>query len=223
MMQWLYRGSLGTKGRWLMAAAALLVGLSFLGPLWSLRLQAPQYPEGLPLHVYAYKLGGRVEIINTLNHYIGMRPIHEEDFPEFRYLPALLGAMGTAMLAGAAFGRRWIAGAIVTASPALTVLLVDLQRWLYRYGHELDPKAPIRVEPFTPPMVGFNRLANFVTLSYFNWGTLLVLAALGLVVYALAISNPARQAQPAGRTASRPSASSTERTVQHASSKGSAG
>ncbi|MBL0136621.1 MAG: nitrous oxide reductase accessory protein NosL [Chitinophagaceae bacterium] len=62
--------------------ALSLIGVIFL-PLWSIELTAPQYPEGLELKIYASKLGGSVDIVNGLNHYIGMRTLHEKDFPEF--------------------------------------------------------------------------------------------------------------------------------------------
>lgn len=180
-----------------MVAAALCVALSFLGPLWSLRLGAPQYPEGLRLHVYAHRLGGRIDIINSLNHYIGMKPIAAEDFPEFRYLPPVFAAGALLMVAAAASGRRWLAGALVCTTPALLVLLYDLYRWLYQYGHQLDPAAPIRIEPFMPPVLGWNRLANFTTLSYFNWGALLFLAGIALTVWALVRSAPERRSKGA--------------------------
>jgi copper chaperone NosL len=40
--------------------------------MWQIELEAPQYPEGLVLKLHANKIGGDVEIINGLNHYIGM-------------------------------------------------------------------------------------------------------------------------------------------------------
>lgn len=49
-------------------------------PIWRIELSAPQYPEGLVLRIYADKLGGDVQVINGLNHYIGMRTLHTEDF-----------------------------------------------------------------------------------------------------------------------------------------------
>lgn len=56
-------------------------------PLWNIDLNAPQYPEGLSLSIYANRLGGNVDIINGLNHYIGMKTLHEKDFVEFKVLP----------------------------------------------------------------------------------------------------------------------------------------
>ena len=62
----------------LAAVVALLVGGTL--PLWRIRLVAPQYAEGLSLDMYAYQIvagnGGQdLAEINTLNHYIGMKPI----------------------------------------------------------------------------------------------------------------------------------------------------
>ena len=67
-----------------------LVPVIFL-PMWRIDLVAPQYPEGLRLLIYPGKLGGNVDIINGLNHYIGMKTLHTEDFIEFTILPYLIG------------------------------------------------------------------------------------------------------------------------------------
>jgi hypothetical protein len=37
---------------------------------------------------------------------------------------------------------------------------------LYQYGHNLEPDAPIKVEPFTPPFFGRVHIANFDVESY---------------------------------------------------------
>ena len=51
--------------------------------MWRIELEAPQYPEGLVLQLHANKIGGDVDIINGLNHYIGMATLHTENFFEF--------------------------------------------------------------------------------------------------------------------------------------------
>ena len=56
----------------LVAGAASLVAALFF-PFWKIRLVAPQYQEGLTLHIYAYKLaagnnGQDLHEINGLNH-----------------------------------------------------------------------------------------------------------------------------------------------------------
>ena len=74
----------------------VLVGLLFIGslfvPMWRIELNAPQYPEGLMLQLHANKIGGDVDIINGLNHYIGMATLHTENFFEFKILPYIFGA-----------------------------------------------------------------------------------------------------------------------------------
>ena len=68
-------------------AILAIVGLLFIGslfvPLWRIELDAPQYPEGLVLQLHANKIAGEVDIINGLNHYIGMATLHTENFFEF--------------------------------------------------------------------------------------------------------------------------------------------
>jgi len=60
-------------------------------PLWQIELAAPQYPEGLVLKMYPNKLGGNVDVINGLNHYIGMKTLHADNFIEFTVLPYIIG------------------------------------------------------------------------------------------------------------------------------------
>jgi hypothetical protein len=54
---------------------------------------------------------------------------------------------------------------------------------MYQYGHNLDPKAAVKVPPFTPPMFGFKKLANFEVYSYPQLGSY-ALAAAALVLAA---------------------------------------
>src|SRR5690242_3945342 len=75
----------------LLILSGLLLLASVFVPLWRIDLDAPQYPEGLRLFIHANKLGGNVDIINGLNHYIGMKTLHTEDFIEFTVLPYLIG------------------------------------------------------------------------------------------------------------------------------------
>ena len=43
---------------------------------------------------------------------------------------------------------------------------------LWQFGHQLDPQAPITIEPFTPPMIGLNQIAQFATLQLLQLGLL---------------------------------------------------
>ena len=75
-------------------AAVILSGIMMVVvlffPMWQIQLTAPQYPEGLALKIYPNKLAGDVDIINGLNHYIGMKTLHTKDFIEFTILPFLV-------------------------------------------------------------------------------------------------------------------------------------
>ena len=50
----------------------------------------------------------------------------------------------------------------------------DYVQWLWRYGHELDPRAAITLQAFMPPVIGFQKMANFKVLSIPGPGTLLL-------------------------------------------------
>lgn len=133
-------------------------------PMWKIELQAPQYPEGLELKIYPHKLGGNVDIINGLNHYIGMKTLHTEDFIEFKILPYIIGFFALCCFLAAALNRKkWLI--VLTTLFVLfgIVAMVDFWRWEYDYGHDLDPKAAIQVPgmAYQPPLIGYKKLLNF--------------------------------------------------------------
>lgn len=78
---------LSTLSRWIIGVSSLFIIVAFFVPVWRIDLFAPQYPEGLVMKIWLAKLSGDVDIINGLNHYIGMGKIAESMFPEFSYLP----------------------------------------------------------------------------------------------------------------------------------------
>ncbi|MES4787742.1 MAG: hypothetical protein C4294_20195, partial [Nitrospiraceae bacterium] len=74
-----------------LALAAGLLLYSMTLPWWRIVLHAPQYPKGLQIVVYLTWLEGDVAEIDTLNHYIGMKPIDEDEIVELRlFKPALV-------------------------------------------------------------------------------------------------------------------------------------
>ena len=77
----------GGLSRILMLLAAIALIFVLFTPIWRIDLDAPQYPEGLRLQIHATGLKGNVDIVNGLNHYIGMKTLHNEDFIEFKVLP----------------------------------------------------------------------------------------------------------------------------------------
>jgi len=161
-----------TAPRLLILAAALLLVAVYVLPLWNLTMFAPQYPEGLRLDIYSYKLEGGnhgqdIKEINILNHYIGMRDLVAEDFTEFKWLPFIVGALGLLYLRAAVMGT---VGALVDVL-VLNIYFSAFALWsfgyrMYVYGHTLAPAAAVKVPPFMPPMFGAKQLANFEVYSY---------------------------------------------------------
>ena len=175
-------------------ALLILCGIGLLvvlfAPLWQIDLMAPQYPEGLVLLIYANKLGGNVDIINGLNHYIGMKTLHTDDFMEFKLLPGIIVFFsGLFMLAGIVAKKSYM-NMLLGLFIAFGVLaMVDFWRWEYDYGHNLDPDAAIIVPgmAYQPPLVGFKQLLNFGAYSMPSTGGWIFIAVgailLGLVIY----------------------------------------
>lgn len=166
--------------RALIALGGVMLGAAIFLPIWRIELSAPQYPEGLVLRIYANKLGGNVEIVNGLNHYIGMRTLHAEDFPEFKVLPYILGFFAVASLTVAIAGsRKLLMGLLVMYVLFAVLAMADFWKWEYDYGHNLDPTAPIQVPGMTyqPPLIGFKQLLNFGAYSIPDIGGWLMAAA----------------------------------------------
>jgi hypothetical protein len=170
-------------GRWLLVMSAVLLAAAIFLPLWQIHLEAPQYPEGLDLYIHSYTLdagneGQDLNEINNLNHYIGMQPIEEEDFPEMTFIPFFLGGFALLALRAAFFGT--VKSAIDTL--VLFVYFGAFSMWrfyhqLYTYAHNLDPKAPMDIDPFTPTLIGWKQIANFTQYSYPREGSALLLGA----------------------------------------------
>ena len=173
---------LGLTPRLLLLAAAGLLAVALLLPLWNLTMFAPQYPDGLRMDIYSYELkGGRggqdVREINLLNHYIGMHPLEAEDFDEFKWMPFVLGGIALLFLRGVVLGTvKELVDATAVFGYFGAFSLWSFAYKMYRYGHDLAPEAPVKVAPFTPPVFGYQRIANFEVYSYPRAGTYLLLA-----------------------------------------------
>jgi copper chaperone NosL len=166
-----------------LAGAAVLLALVL--PIWWVFLWAPQYPDGLSVFIHASKMTGDVTNINILNHYIGMKPLDAAMFPEFGFMTPVLGGLGAVLLLVAAIGRRELilpAWLLLFAFDAY--MLYDLSFWLYDWGHNLDPMAPMDVAPFMPPVLGFKQIANFKVYSVpaFGGAAIMLASAIGPLI-----------------------------------------
>lgn len=147
----------------LLLCGLLLIPVLFT-PIWRIDLSAPQYPEGLTLLIYANKLAGNVDIINGLNHYIGMKTLHADDFVEFKVLSGVILFFAALFILSALIAKRKIMNAAFILFVLFGVIaMVDFWRWEYDYGHNLDPNAAIIVPgmAYQPPLIGFKQLLNF--------------------------------------------------------------
>lgn len=178
---------LDLRARLPLALLVIPLALVFTQPLWNISMTAPQYPQGLALDIYAHKVeGGRagadIQEINTLNHYIGMAPINRAALSDLDWLPFAVGVLFVLTLRVAAIGdvRSLIDLAVVT----FYFSLFSLGRFAYKLyvlGHNLDPKAPVDVDPFMPAVFGTKQIANFSVTSLPRLGTVfMALFALGV-------------------------------------------
>lgn len=181
---------LGMAPRVLLLVATLLLVFTYVFPLWQLTMFAPQYPEGLRMDIYSYRLEGGnkgqdVKEINILNHYIGMKDIETADFTEFKWIPFVVGVMGLLFLRAAILGKiSNLVDVFVLFCYFGTFSLWSFGYKLWSYGHNLAPTASVKVPPFMPPLFGFKQLANFGVYSYPRLGSY----ALALAVVCLALA-----------------------------------
>ncbi len=188
--------SIDLRSRILILVAALLLVPTFFLPLWKMSLYSNQFPDGLSLRIYSYKLEGRVtplrddlKEINSLNHYIGMRPLREEDFTEFRWIPFVVGAIVLLSLRVVVLGKMSkLVDLLVLLSYFGCFSLWSFYRKLYLYGHDLDPTAAVTVDPFTPPLLGYKRMANFDIYNYPDVGSWFMAAAPLILLIAIYLS-----------------------------------
>lgn len=186
--------------RLLLALAVLAMAAGYLLPLWEIQLWAPQYPEGLNMKIWLNRISGDYEIINGINHYIGMKAIKAEMFPEFHYMGTVLACLIAVGLVPVITGRRlWLQVFVGVLLCGGALGIWDFWRWGYDYGHDLDPKAAISVPgmSYDPPLVGYKNLLNFTAYSGPERGGW-VLIGTGVVSVALLLLEHwrARKARP---------------------------
>ena len=171
---------------WMAVAALLLIGVYFF-PIWSISMEAPQYPEGIGMNITVNDIQGKefhnLESINGLNHYIGMKAITPESIPELRIMPFIFGFLIVSGLLVAFWGnRKWIMAWLVFFGLLAIAGLVDFYIWGYDYGHNLSPDAPIKVPGMTyqPPLIGSKQLLNINATSVPHIGFYIALISMGI-------------------------------------------
>jgi len=168
--------------RVLLAAAVGLLLVALRAPIWTTRLEAPQYhgEEALHVRVYAGHISGDLHELETLNQYIGVTI--PTDIVELRVGPWLLGAF--LMLALFALlsseVRQHRAAALLLVLMVLSVVgaAASAEYRLYALGHDRGHTPFARVEDFTPPLLGTTKIENFEVSTALAPGGLAYLGAL---------------------------------------------
>jgi nitrous oxidase accessory protein len=161
-------------------AASALVALSTQLPLWRMTMVAPQYRNGLRISAYGTGMAGDLRELNILNHYIGMPPISAPAFETAMFPIGIAVLIALCLLSPL---HRWLQRLAVLATAAVPLVVVaDLQWRLYSFGHSLNPKAPIRLKPFTPLVLGQTHMGNFESTAMVSWGFLCLAAAAVVLV-----------------------------------------
>ncbi|TBN02404.1 hypothetical protein EYD45_11890 [Hyunsoonleella flava] len=167
--------------------SALLLGL-FIFPLWSISLEAPQYPNGIGMNIHLDGLEGKekhdLQNIDGLNHYIGMSKLPKPDeMWEFSVFPKVVGSMAALGIIIGLLGffkgisPKWFLGWLVIMIVLGVLGMYDFNNWMIEYGTNLDPKAIMKMTDangnplsYKPPLFGTKNILNFVAHSYPHTG-----------------------------------------------------
>ncbi|MCC6435901.1 MAG: cytochrome C [Acidimicrobiales bacterium] len=178
------------RRRWLVLflaiGGALLLMASYQLPYWHFKLVAPQYPKGLSLEIGLSGITGDVAEIDILNHYIGMMKMSTAASLERAMSVYIVSIAALGTLAGViATGKRlgWLGVAVALGLPL--GFLVDTTYWMYRFGHELEPQAPLKFSPFMPVLVGKGTIGQFHTTAWPAAGFWMAIAASLMVAVAV--------------------------------------
>jgi copper chaperone NosL len=177
--------SIKTITRVVVFLCAMAIIPSMFVSVWQIQLEAPQYPEGLKMEIWCDHLGGDIDKINGLNHYIGMAQIKEENFKEFIVMKWLIWAMVALGVVVALTGKRfmlWVLSGYLILCGIWGIY--DFWKWEYEYGHNLDPHAAIKIPgmAYQPPLFGWKQLLNFLAGSFPDIGGWLIIGPAIIIV-----------------------------------------
>lgn len=179
--------------RWLVITSILFLTLSLFFPLWYIRLDAPQYPEGLVMKIWVNKISGDTEYtldnINLLNHYIGMKKIIPESIPELKWMPYILSTLIFFGFIVISFRKKHLlTGWVILLATICIIGLIDFYKWEYDYGHNLDPDAPLKLlDSYQPPLIGKKQILNITAQSLPSTGGIMIIFSLLLGLIAIFI------------------------------------
>lgn len=160
-----------------MILAALLPLLLFFLPMWSISLEAPQYPIPIGINIYIDHFEGEqegdIQNFDLMNHYVGMAKLPTE-LIEFEIFPKVILAVSILGLIIAFIAKKplYLVWFFIMCVLGLAGIY-DFYLWLYDYGHNLDPKAAIKIlDSYQPPIIGTKEILNFTVRSYPSIGSI---------------------------------------------------
>ena len=191
---------MNTKSRIMVAVASLILILTFFFPLWTIDLNAPQYPEGIGIRIWLDQISGMkpndLQSINGLNHYIGMKVIDPESIPELKIMPYIIVFMIVFGLLNAYMKNRKLIYIWLILFIILGVIgMYDFYMWEYDYGHQLNPDAPIKVPGMTyqPPLIGSKQLLNISAVSLPSTAAIVIFISIFLNIAALYVDTKGKK------------------------------
>ena len=197
----MFKQTLSKRNRFLLLGVAVSMLIIYFTPLWSISLAAPQYPEGLKLHIWIRKIVGGTDFdlqnINLLNHYIGMQKIAENAIPELLYMPYVLYYLIAGAVAAFIVNRLFMVYlGLINLGIVGVAGVYDFWRWEYNFGHNLDPHAAMKFEGMTyqPPLIGCKDLLNITACSWPHVGAS-ILFAVGFVLAYIVFTERMRSAK----------------------------
>ncbi len=120
---------------------------------------------------------GDLNLINNLNHYIGMKTIQPESISELKVMPFIIIFFSILGLFITFINKQFMKYAwLILFIVVLIVGLYDYYMWGYDYGHNLNPNAPIKVPGMTyqPPLLGSKQLLNMNATSLPDIGSFIL-------------------------------------------------
>jgi len=165
--------------KYLMFGAAILPLFLFVFPMWSISLEAPQYPIPLEVVIFIDHLGeanhGDIQNFDLMNHYVGMAKLPTE-MVEFEIFPKVVVGISILGLIFGFIGKKslylvWFGIMVLLGIAGI----YDFYLWLYDYGHNLDPRAAIQIlDAYQPPIFGTKEILNFTVRSYPAIGSIIL-------------------------------------------------
>jgi len=165
--------------KYLMFGAAILPLFLFVFPMWSISLEAPQYPIPLEVVIFIDHLGeanhGDIQNFDLMNHYVGMAKLPTE-MVEFEIFPKVIIGISILGLIIGFIGKKplylvWFGIMVLLGIAGI----YDFYLWLYDYGHNLDPRAAIQIlDAYQPPIFGTKEILNFTVRSYPAVGSIIL-------------------------------------------------